>query len=65
MADILNPEQNQPQRDYAASEATTERDEEQIKVDNELAERLSRIIEDGPSSLLLPLFPAFPQLTRP
>ncbi|KZV66680.1 hypothetical protein PENSPDRAFT_82214 [Peniophora sp. CONT] len=45
MADILNPEQNQPQ--YAASEASTERDDEQVKADNELAERLSRIIEDA------------------
>ena len=49
MADIMNPPQNQPQ--YAASEATTDRDDAQVKADNELAERLSRIIEDGPSSV--------------
>ena len=50
MADIMNPPQNQPQ--YAASEATTDRDDAQVKADNELAERLSRIIEDGPSIFL-------------
>ena len=52
MADIMNPQQEQQpfqdaQRDYADSEATDARDEEQIKADNELAERLSIIIEDA------------------
>ncbi|VDC01723.1 unnamed protein product [Peniophora sp. CBMAI 1063] len=46
MADIMNPQQEQ-QPHYAASEASTERDEAQVKADNELAERLSRIIEDA------------------
>lgn len=50
MADIMNPQQEQQPR-YAASDASTERDEAQVKADNELAERLSRIIEDGPSSV--------------
>ena len=51
MADIMNPQtqEQQPfgqgaQRTYADSEATDDRDEEQIRRDNELAERLSIII---------------------
>ena len=53
MADIMNPtsQEQQPfqdtQRGYADSEATDDRDEETIRKDNELAERLSIIIEDA------------------
>ena len=57
MADIMNPQsQEQPfqdtQRGYADSEATDARDEEQIRKDNELAERLSIIIEDANKRVL-------------
>lgn len=53
MADIMNPQssgqEQQPfgqgaQRNYADSEATEDRDEETVRKDNELAERLSIII---------------------
>ncbi|VDC05301.1 unnamed protein product [Peniophora sp. CBMAI 1063] len=55
MADIMNPQSGQEQqpfgqgaqRQYADSEATDDRDEETIRKDNELAERLSIIIEDA------------------
>ena len=53
MADIMNPQSQEQQpfqdatRGYADSEATDDRDEETIRKDNELAERLSIIIEDA------------------
>jgi len=55
MADIMNPDTQEQapfgqdaQRNYAASEATSDtRDEEQVQKDNELAERLAAIIEDA------------------
>jgi hypothetical protein len=48
MADILNPQQQQPQHDQAFSDAGTEnRTDEQKKADAELAERLAALIEDA------------------
>ena len=53
MADIMDPQSQEQQpfqdatRGYADSEATDDRDEETIRKDNELAERLSIIIEDA------------------
>ena len=63
MADIMNPQSTQEQqpfgqtgqRQYADSEATDDRDEETIRKDNELAERLSIIIG---ASLVPPPCPA-------